>query len=97
MTVYVDDMHETRRGRLGRMKMSHMIADSTDELLAMANRIGVQRKWLQKVGTPREHFDVAMSKRALAIEAGAVPITQRELVRKLRGRAVSEGSHPSDN
>jgi hypothetical protein len=30
MTVYVDDMCDSPIGRFGRMKMSHMIADSTD-------------------------------------------------------------------
>ena len=44
MTVYVDDMHLSPMGQFGRMKMSHMIADSTDELLAMADRIGLARR-----------------------------------------------------
>lgn len=47
----------------GRMRMAHMVADSTAELLAMADAIGVQRKWLQKAGTAYEHFDVCMAKR----------------------------------
>lgn len=84
MTVYVDDMHTTPMGKLGRMKMCHMIADTTEELLAMADRIGVQRKWLQKAGTPHEHFDISMSKRAVAVAAGAVEITMRDLARKTR-------------
>jgi len=75
MAVYVDDM----RASFGRMKMCHMIADTTEELLQMADRIGVQRKWIQKVGTPHEHFDIALSKRALAVQAGAKEITMREL------------------
>lgn len=62
MTVYVDDM----RAPFGRMLMCHMIADTEDELLAMADTIGVARKWYQG-----DHFDIALSKRALAIEAGA--------------------------
>ncbi len=74
MTVYVDNMHESKLGQLGRMKMSHMIADTTEELLAMADKIGVQRKWLQYRGTSKEHFDIAKSKRALAVAAGAVEI-----------------------
>lgn len=82
MAVYVDDM----RASFGRMKMCHMIADSTDELLAMADRIGVARKWLQKAGTAHEHFDIAMSKRALAIAAGAIEISRMDLGRKLRAR-----------
>lgn len=75
MTVYVDDM----RAPLGRMVMCHMVADSPAELLAMADRIGVARRWLQDAGTCREHFDVCAAKRAAAVAAGAVEISQREL------------------
>lgn len=71
MTVYVDDMFAD----FGRMKMCHMIADTTDELMAMAERIGVQRKWIQHAGTPREHFDIATGKRDAALAAGAVAIS----------------------
>jgi len=78
MTVYIDDMYKTSMGRFGRMKMSHMIADTKAELLQMADRIGVARKWLQKPGTPDEHFDVSQGCRDLAIAAGAVPITLRQ-------------------
>jgi hypothetical protein len=83
MTVYVDDM----RAPFGRMVMCHMVADSTEELLAMADRIGVSRRWLQYPGTPKEHFDIALSKRALAVRHGAVEITWREVGERLR-RAV---------
>lgn len=86
MTVYVDNM----QAQFGRMKMCHMIADSTEELLAMADRIGVARKWIQSAGTAREHFDIAMSKRALAVEAGAVEVTMKELARMTRARRESE-------
>lgn len=44
MAVYVDDMEAS----YGRVVICHMLADTTDELLAMADKIGVQRKWLQK-------------------------------------------------
>ena len=82
MTVYVDDM----QAPFGRMKMCHMIADSTEELLAMADRIGVQRKWLQHAGTHHEHFDIAMAKRRLAVAAGAVEVSRLQLGRMLRDR-----------
>ena len=71
MTVYVDDMHTTPMGQFGRMKMCHMVADTTAELLDMADRIGVARKWLQHADTPREHFDIAMTKPAEAGRPGA--------------------------
>lgn len=82
MSVYVDDMEATFHG----MKMCHMIADSTEELLAMAVAIGVQTKWIQSRGTPSEHFDICLTKKRKAIEQGAVQITQRELARKILGK-----------
>lgn len=88
MPVYVDDM----RAPLGRMRMCHMLADSTDELLAMVDRIGVARKWIQDAGTHREHFDIALSKRALAIEAGAKLVGWRELALLMRAKRQSSPS-----
>lgn len=78
MTVYVDDMYRSPVGQFGRMKMSHLLADTTDELLAMAREIGINPKWIQHPGTRDEHFDIAISKRAAAIAAGAIPITYRQ-------------------
>lgn len=80
--VYVDDS----KHHLGQMVMCHMMADTTEELLAMADRIGVQRKWLQRRGSPREHFDVCRAKRKLAVAAGAMEVTSRDLVRMIRER-----------
>ena len=74
MAVYVDHM----KAGFGRMKMSHMVADSIEELLEMADRIGVARKWFQPGSHP--HFDVAQSKRALAVRAGAIEVDRKELV-----------------
>ena len=69
MTVYVDDV----RHSYGRMVMCHLWGDSLDELLAMVDKIGVQRKWLQQ--PPKAswvHFDISLSKKELAIANGAV-------------------------
>jgi Protein of unknown function (DUF4031) len=67
MTVYVDDM----RAPYGRMIMCHMIADSDVELHAMAAKIGVARRWHQAPPRHASHYDIALSKRAAAIAAGA--------------------------
>lgn len=77
--VYVDNFHETGAGKFGRMKMSHMIADTTEELLKMVDSIGVNRKWIQYQGTDHEHFDICLSKRKKAIENGAKEVSFREL------------------
>ena len=73
--VYVDNMNAP----FGDMIMCHMIADSSEELLAMADKIGVKRKWLQYPSTKREHFDICLSKKKLAIKAGAQEISMMEL------------------
>lgn len=75
MPVYVDDM----RAKVGRMVMCHMVADTIAELHGMADRIGVARRWYQ--GPPKTrhpHYDIALSKRALAVAAGASEIRWRE-------------------
>ena len=74
MSVYVDDM----KAKVGRMVMCHMLADTREELDAMADKIGVARKWIQKPGTPKEHYDISLGARAKAVGAGAVEITMRE-------------------
>ncbi|RWQ56513.1 MAG: DUF4031 domain-containing protein [Mesorhizobium sp.] len=76
MSVYVDNA----RHPFGRLLMCHMWADTREELFAMADRIGVQRKWFQRpadlgvagMDASWEHFDIAQSKRALAVTAGAI-------------------------
>lgn len=83
--VYIDNMNAP----FGRMKMCHMIADTTEELLQMVDKIGVQRKWIQYAGTYSEHFDISMAKKKLAIAAGAKEITMMEMGRMLAKRPGS--------
>lgn len=77
MTVYVDDIEIP----FGRMLMCHMWSGSLDELHAMCDRIGVQRKWIQghpTLSMPQfrkaswVHFDISKGMKAKAIAAGAV-------------------------
>lgn len=74
MSVYVDEA----RWPYGKMIMCHLLADTPAELLTMVNRIGVQTKWFQnKASAP--HFDIARTKRQLAIAAGAIEIDRQQL------------------
>ena len=77
MAIYVDDM----RAPLGRMIMCHMAADTEAELHAMADLIGVARRHHQG-----DHYDVCLQMRAKAVAAGAIEVTQRQLVRIARSR-----------
>lgn len=94
MTVYVDDM----RAAFGRMVVCHMLADTDDELHAMAARIGVARRWWQSPeNTSGSHYDIALSKRALAIAAGAIEITLRQAAAmNFRRRCIGELGAPVD-
>ena len=69
--VYVDDARIPFRG----MRMSHMLADTDEELRAMADAIGMQQRWHQG-----DHFDINDDMRARAIAQGAVAISKREAV-----------------
>lgn len=82
MSVYIDDAFIP----YGRMLMCHMIADTRVELLSMADRIGVARRWIQHEGKAREHFDVAKNARMIAIAVGAIAIDGRRLARMLQQR-----------
>lgn len=75
MTVYVDDM----RAPYGRLILCHMLADTDDELHAMARAIGVARRWWQSPQTTScSHYDICLAKRAAAVRLRAVEITQRQ-------------------
>ena len=77
MAVYVDNARIPYRNML----MSHLMADTREELLEIVKKIGVNQKWIQYSGTPREHFDVCAQKREAAIREGALPVSGRELAR----------------
>lgn len=79
MTVYIDQANIPYRS----MIMCHMMADSLEELHQMADKIGVQRKWFQNKNS-FPHYDVCLSKKALAIKSGAVEIDHRWLYKLLQ-------------
>jgi hypothetical protein len=74
VTVYVDDMGAPYRN----MIMYHMIADTDEELHAMADKIGVARRWWQAPPKHDSHYDISDGKRALACNCGARSISWRE-------------------
>jgi len=73
MPVYVDNA----RNPFGRMIMCHMVADRIDELIGMADRIGLARRHFQPGSFP--HFDLSLSYRDRALLHGAIAVGRREL------------------
>lgn len=88
MSVYVDG----GRNPFRRMVMCHMIADTLDELHAMARNIGLWPEWFQAdASTP--HYDLSKAKRALAVSLGAIEVDRRrlvEIIRRLRAERAGK-------
>ena len=83
MAVYVDDAFVA--GEWGRWTGGgHLQADSPEELSAFAQLLGLRPEWLQtRAGRPeRDHYDLDASRRARAIDLGAVPEHWRDGVRR---------------
>jgi len=71
MSVYVDSAIHRLRDRL----MCHMFSPDLDELHAMADRIGIDRRWFQDPSTMRvswPHYDIDSARRSHAVQLGAV-------------------------
>ena len=79
--VYVDNM----RIPFGRMRMSHLMADTPEELRETAEKLGLAR-YIQRPGTPKEHLDVSDSKRKEALRMGAVPMDSRQMVQIVQNK-----------
>jgi len=89
MSVYVDDLTRMGWRMYGKFIPScHMIADSVEELVEFAERIGLHRRWVQGTTNGRTpHYDLTAGKRREAIAAGAVVVDKRkfvEIIQKLR-------------
>ena len=73
--IYVDPAIWPHRGE----RWAHLISDASyDELHAFAERLGIPRRAFQG-----DHYDVPADYRDRAIDLGAVPVTSRELLRRL--------------
>lgn len=82
MSVYVDNINLPFRGGI----YCHMVADSTDELDEMADKIGLKRSWIQNPGTIFEHYDVSLFKKQLALDEGAIEISVKKFVSRIESK-----------
>ena len=84
--IYVDHA----RIPYGQMLMSHLMADTPEELREMAKKLEIER-YIQYPGTPKEHLDVSEYKRAEAIRMGAASVTGRQLAEIIRSKRAPQG------
>lgn len=90
MPVFVDSANI----RYGRMIMCHMVADTPEELHAMAERIGVARKWFQrKASFP--HYDICGAMKAKAIASGATELDRRGMYDFMKDRRKDRAYYES--
>ncbi len=82
MSVYVDRLAVYGQWRWG--VSCHMVADTVEELHAMADKIGHKRAWFQPGGGNPPHYDLTASRRKLAVKNGAIEIDRRQLVAFIR-------------
>lgn len=93
--MYHSEDRALRVGERNGHEWCHLLADTKAELLATAKRIGLRSSWLQtREGTypsdvGRYHFDLTPQRRRLAVQSGAIEVTDRELVDLIRGRKAA--------
>lgn len=82
MSVYVEPMTSCLPNKHWPWKEScHLMADSEEELIAFAVKIGLKPKYIQR--TRWTHFDLESNMRERAVKAGAIEITHRQLAKLL--------------
>ena len=80
VTCLVDECRWPWRGR----RWCHLVSDADlDELHALAARLDVPRRAFQG-----DHYDLDEARRQRAIDLGAVPVTSRELLVRLRAAGL---------
>ena len=78
--IFVDPPTWPGHGRL----WSHLISDSSyDELHAFARAVGIPVR-----GFERDHYDVPAELYEQVVAAGAVPVSSREVVRRLDAAGI---------
>ena len=90
MTVYVDQLvtyHQKAKsgGRYfdSGKQSCHMMADTREELDAMADQIGLRRSWIQYPDNSLlMHYDLTPPKRVSAVKHGAIEVDAKELAKK---------------
>ena len=85
MTCYVDTVRAYPDAGLRFERFCHLLADSREELHAMADELGIPRRFFQDHPW-RWHHDLPEPLRSRAVELGAREVTMHEVGALLRER-----------
>jgi len=85
MSIYVDSLRPVLRDNphWPWPTSCHLYGDSLEELHAFAGRIQLRRSWFQNHAR-LPHYDLTAARRERAVRAGAVEVTSREMVERMR-------------
>lgn len=80
MAAYVDGLVEwPKTPNWPHGKACHLVADTVEELHAVADAIGLMRLWFQNIPQhSAPHYDLTEGKRHMALRAGALDATDEE-------------------
>jgi Protein of unknown function (DUF4031) len=83
--ILIDPPNAAGHGRL----WSHVASDTSyDELHLFARGLGIPER-----GFDRDHYDVPSERYGDVVSAGAVPVTSRELITRLRAAGLRRPKH----
>ena len=88
MACYVDVVRAYPDAGLRFTEFCHLLADTRAELHAMADAIGMPRRFFQDHPW-RWHYDLPVHLRSRALASGAVELTTRQVADLLRRRRVT--------
>jgi len=94
MPCYVDTTRHYPDAGLRSSEFCHLLADSRDELHAMADAIGMPRVYFQE-HPYRWHYDLPPALRERAVAAGAREVTMHDVGRMLIARRKLLDARPT--
>jgi hypothetical protein len=90
VACYVDSVREYPTAGLRHTRFCHLLADTREELHAMADELGVPRRYFQDHPW-RWHHDLPEPLRARAVALGAREVTMHEVGALLKARRAEQG------
>jgi hypothetical protein len=90
MPCYVDTVRDYPGAGLRHDRFCHLLADTRDELHAMADALGIPRRYFQDHPW-RWHHDLPEPLRARAVALGAREVTMHEVGALLKQRKAQAG------
>ena len=90
VACYVDSVRDYPDAGLRHTRFCHLLADTREELHAMADDLGIPRRFFQDHQW-RWHHDLPEHLRARAVQLGAHEVTMHEVGALLRARRAALG------